>query len=71
MIQALKLKFGQNPELRAQLKSTGKKLLYEASPTDKIGGIGLSIANVAKQTNKINYGSNLLGRALMDVRDQI
>ncbi len=71
MIQASQSKFGQNPTLKAQLKSTGNKLLYEASPTDKIWGIGLSIADVAKQTNKINYGSNLLGRALMEVRNEL
>ncbi len=69
MVQGLKCKFEQNPELKAQLKSTGKKLLYEASPSDKIWGIGLDIAQVAKQTHKINYGTNLLGRALMEVRN--
>ena len=69
MTQVLLCKFSQNPTLKAQLKSTGNKLLYEASPTDKIWGIGLSIANVAKQTNKLNYGTNLLGRALMEVRN--
>ncbi len=71
MIQASQSKFGQNPTLKAQLKSTGNKLLYEASPTDKIQGIGLSSADVTKQTNKLNYGTDLLGRALMEVRNEL
>lgn len=38
-------KFGQNPELRDFLLSTGDKVLVEASPYDKIWGIGLD-ANI-------------------------
>ncbi len=68
MVQGLKYKFQQNPNLRAQLKSTGTKTLYEASGSDKIWGIGFNISQVLNQTTKENYGSNLLGLALMEVR---
>lgn len=35
-------KFGQNPELRGFLAKTGDRVLVEASPTDRIWGIGLA-----------------------------
>lgn len=38
-------KFGQNPKLRDFLLSTGDKVLVEASPYDKIWGIGLEAKN--------------------------
>ena len=61
------MKFGQNPELKKRLLDTGDKILVEASPTDKIWGIGLN-AQQALRTWKWP-GMNLLGFALMDVRD--
>ena len=43
METALKSKFQQNIGLGTFLKSTGKKLLIEASPTDLCWGAGLSL----------------------------
>lgn len=65
------LKFTQNPELRDFLLSTGDKVLVEASPYDGIWGIkmGQTDENVL---NPLKWrGENLLGFALMEVRDEI
>ena len=65
------LKFSQNPELREFLLSTGDSVIAEASPYDGIWGIKM------KQTdenilNPLKWrGENLLGFALMEVRDEI
>ena len=64
-------KFAQIDYLKKLLSETGDKLIAEASPRDTIWGIGLSSDN-----NNINYpnlwkGSNILGWALMEVRDEL
>jgi ribA/ribD-fused uncharacterized protein len=69
MMDALMLKFTQNPDLQEILLGTGKKTLYEASKNDKIWGIGF-YANDALQ-NKKKFGKNLLGKCLMEVRKRI
>ena len=62
-------KFSQNPELGAYLFGTGGRVLVEASPRDRIWGIGMG----AKNENAANpaqwRGLNLLGFALMRARD--
>jgi len=70
MINALRLKFTQNETIKTKLLSTKPKTLYEASPFDKIWGIGYS-ATKAIVKDKINYGQNLLGKALMQIRDEL
>jgi len=70
MYNALVLKFTQNADLHARLVSTSSKQLYEASPTDAIWGIGMScISAIKTQSNK--YGKNLLGKTLMELRNQL
>ena len=65
------LKFSQNPLLREKLLLTGTQLLVEASPYDKIWGIGLT-EEQAKQTNPSLWpGQNLLGKCLMEVRSRL
>lgn len=64
-------KFTQNEELRQFLLSTGDQLLVEASPYDTIWGIGLAPDNPEIQDPEHWRGSNLLGFALMEVRDEI
>ena len=64
-------KFAQNKDMRDILLDTGDKILVEASPMDTIWGIGLG-ANNPKATDPASWrGSNLLGFALMEVRDEI
>ena len=64
-------KFSQNEELKDFLLNTGSRTLVEASPVDKIWGIGLSADDV-KAENPLRWnGLNLLGFALMEVRDQL
>lgn len=64
-----KAKFGQNPSLKEFLLSTGDAILAEASPYDRIWGIGLDREQAMKGTVDQWKGENLLGCALMDVRD--
>jgi len=64
-------KFVQNPALRQFLLSTGDSILIEASPYDCIWGIGLSADDPRTQDPRQWRGSNLLGFALMEVRDEI
>ena len=62
-------KFAQNPALKQFLLSTGDKILVEASPYDRIWGIGLSAADPRAQDPRQWRGRNLLGFALTEVRD--
>lgn len=66
-------KFSQNEILRNYIISTKDRILVEASPYDKIWGIGLSVENDSgKIKNPNNWeGLNLLGFVLMDVREQL
>jgi ribA/ribD-fused uncharacterized protein len=64
-------KFSQNAELRDYLLKTGDKVIVEASPVDPIWGIGLSRDDPAAQTPATWKGLNLLGFALMEVRDRL
>lgn len=62
-------KFGQNEELKLFLLNTKDRILVEASPVDEVWGIGLATNDEkVKNPNQWN-GLNLLGFALMEVRD--
>lgn len=62
-------KFNQHKPYLEYLMNTNDRVLVEASPTDKIWGIGLS-ADAEHIDNPYFWnGENLLGFALMDVRD--
>ena len=63
------LKFSQNEELKQFLLSTGDKILVEASPYDKVWGIGMLAENFECINPGAWNGENLLGFALMEVRD--
>lgn len=62
-------KFGQNPKLREILLSTGDKILVEASPYDRIWGIGLDADEPGARSPKLWKGENRLGFILMEVRE--
>lgn len=64
-------KFSQNSKLREFLLNTGDRILVEASPVDKIWGIGLDADNPLANNPNRWKGINLLGFALMQVRDQL
>lgn len=71
VVNANLAKFSQNSELRQFLLNTGNRVLVEASPVDKIWGIGLAQDNPASEDPNAWKGLNLLGFALMEVRDQL
>lgn len=62
-------KFSQNQLLKDFLLSTGGKILVEASPYDKIWGIGMSASDENITNPSMWQGQNLLGLALMQVRE--
>ncbi|MFD0862546.1 NADAR family protein [Sungkyunkwania multivorans] len=62
-------KFSQNTELSDFLKSTNDRILVEASPVDKIWGIGLAQNDENAEIPYFWNGLNLLGYALMETRD--
>ncbi len=67
--RANEAKFAQNPELGLFLKQTGSRVLVEASPVDRIWGIGLAQDDEKVNNPNLWRGLNLLGFALMRVRD--
>lgn len=71
MCDALYLKFTQNDDIRMKLIQTGNVLIAEASPTDKVWGIGMSKDEASGSTQNQWRGTNLLGFALIRVREQI
>jgi ribA/ribD-fused uncharacterized protein len=64
-------KFGQDPALRAYLLGTANRVLVEASPRDRVWGIGLGAANEAATDPQRWRGLNLLGFALMEARERL
>lgn len=64
-------KFGQNAELRDFLVNTGDRVLVEASPVDRIWGIGLAADDPRAEEPASWRGLNLLGFALMDARTEL
>jgi len=64
-------KFVEYEDLKEFLIGTGDKVLVEASPYDKIWGIGLSKDDEDSSDPNLWRGENLLGFALMEVRDEL
>lgn len=71
VVNANLAKFGSNNDLKDFLISTGKRVLVEASPVDKVWGIGLAQDDEAASNPNRWKGENLLGFALMEVREQL
>jgi ribA/ribD-fused uncharacterized protein len=61
-------KFDQNPELRNWLLASSDAVIVEASPVDRIWGIGLSADDARARDPDVWPGLNLLGFALMKTR---
>ena len=64
-------KFGQHAELRDYLLGTGDRVLVEASPLDRVWGIGLAADDERAQDPARWRGLNLLGFALMEAREEL
>lgn len=64
-------KFGADDALSDFLRSTSRRVLAEASPVDKIWGIGLAVDSPDVEDVTAWPGLNLLGFALMEARDAI
>lgn len=71
VLEGNRLKFTQNDDLLEELIKTGDTEMVEASPYDKIWGVGLS-EDDPRIHNKENWqGENLLGKVLDQVRLEI
>ena len=64
-------KFSQNQDLKEFLINTKERILVEASPVDSIWGIGMAADHQDIQNPEKWQGMNLLGFALMEVRDEL
>jgi ribA/ribD-fused uncharacterized protein len=61
-------KFRSDPELRATLLRTGTRIIAEASPVDRVWGIGLHADSEDASMPERWRGENLLGKVLMRTR---
>ncbi|PWK67152.1 hypothetical protein BCL76_10956 [Streptomyces sp. CG 926] len=64
-------KFGSDPALSGYLLGTGQRVLVEASPMDRIWGIGLAADDERALDPARWRGLNLLGFALMEARERL
>ncbi|MEU6125645.1 NADAR family protein [Streptomyces sp. NPDC047123] len=64
-------KFTSDPALRDFLLGTGERVLVEASPVDRIWGVGLAPDDPHAESPAHWRGTNLLGFALMEARARI
>jgi ribA/ribD-fused uncharacterized protein len=64
-------KFGRHADLGRYLAGTGDRVLVEASPLDRVWGIGLAAADPRAHDPARWRGRNLLGFALMQARAQL
>jgi len=64
-------KFTQNPHMLKELKTYGNREIVEASPEDKIWGIGMHETNPDILDKSKWQGKNWLGEAVMRVRDEL
>jgi ribA/ribD-fused uncharacterized protein len=64
-------KFAQNQDMGDFLRRTGSQVLVEASPRDRIWGIGMGKNNEHAENPLLWKGLNLLGFALMEVRHRL
>jgi len=71
VVRGNEAKFGQHDLLRVFLLATGTQVLVEASPRDTIWGIGLGRDNPKARDPRTWRGQNLLGFALMAVREKL
>lgn len=68
VVEGSRHKFGARPELSRFLLGTGNRVLVEASPLDRVWGIGLAADDERAEDPLRWHGLNLLGFALMVAR---
>ncbi|XP_052777450.1 uncharacterized protein LOC128214820 isoform X2 [Mya arenaria] len=66
-----KLKYNQNPAMKMILYKTRPKQLVEASPRDRLWGVGMGQNNPNIHDPKCWRGKNLLGIVLTETRDEL
>lgn len=71
LVSFYNFQFSQNDDLKTILFSTYPKTLVEASPYDKIWGIGLRKDDPRAWNKSTWLGKNLLGEILTRVRDKL
>lgn len=71
VFEGLIAKFSQNEDLKSQLKATEDCILAECAVKDRIWGIGLSMNDLDRLERDKWIGQNLLGYALMMVRERL
>lgn len=70
VVQGSWLKFEHGERwLRERLVQAGERELVEASPGDRVWGVGFGAAEA--EGRREEWGMNLLGKALMTVRERI
>ena len=70
MVEVLRAKF-KEPFMRDILLRTGDRIIVEASPYDRIWGVGLDVEDTRILDENQWRGQNLLGKALMEVRAEL
>lgn len=71
MLAGTVAKFTQHPDLAGVLARTGTQVLVEASPVDRIWGIGRAAGDPDALRPSRWLGLNLLGFALMEARERL
>lgn len=71
VLEGNRLKFTQNPALLQKLLDTEGTTLVEASPMDRLYGIGLSAKNPKALSRSTWRGKNLLGELLTKLRREL
>ncbi|BCJ51749.1 hypothetical protein Asp14428_32240 [Actinoplanes sp. NBRC 14428] len=71
VVEASVAKFGQHEDLGDFLAGIGQRVLVEASPTDRVWGIGLAATDERADDPERWRGLNLLGFALMEARHRL
>jgi ribA/ribD-fused uncharacterized protein len=71
VVRGTEAKFAGNQDLAEYLLTTGSRVLVEASPTDRVWGIGMAADDDRAESVAAWQGLNLLGFALMEVRERL
>lgn len=69
--KGIKAKFMQNKHLKRDLINTFPRILVEASPRDRLWGIGMGEKNYKAQSRHTWRGKNRLGYLLTNIRNEI